>query len=95
MQPITRRLTGAAKETKSGKKVTEFTVVLNDSYRPKEGDRVQFSTFYQYAYWGSPKVAAYLKKDTIVTLSGRIGACAWTNKEGKAVVKRLLCPTSL
>ncbi len=87
MQTITGRLTGQAKvkETKSGKKVTEFTLVLNDSYRPKEGDRVQLSTFYECSYWGSPKVAQYLKKGTIVTLNGRIGASAWTNKEGKAV----------
>ena len=64
MQTITGRLTGQAKtkETKSGKKVTEFTVVLNDSYRPKGQDgRVQLSTFYQCSYWGSPKVAALLK----------------------------------
>lgn len=88
MQTITGRLTGEAKtkETKSGKKVTEFTVVLNDSYRPKgQDERVQLSTFYQCTYWGSPKVAPYLKKGTIVTLNGRIGASAWTNKEGKAV----------
>lgn len=88
MQTITGRLTRQAKvkETKSGKKVTEFTVVLNDSYRPKDQDeRVQLSTFYECSYWGSPKVAPYLKKGTIVTLSGRIGASAWISKEGKAV----------
>jgi len=88
MQTITGRLTKQAKvkETKSGKKVTEFTVVLNDSYRPKDQDeRVQLSTFYECSYWGSPKVAPYLKKGTIVTLNGRIGASAWVSKEGKAV----------
>lgn len=88
MQTITGRLTKQAKvkETKSGKKVTEFTVVLNDSYRPKDQDeRVQLSTFYQCSYWASPKVTPYLKKGTIVTLSGRIGASAWISKEGKAV----------
>jgi len=104
MQTITGRLTKQAKvkETKSGKKVTEFTVVLNDSYRPKDQDeRVQLSTFYQYSYWGSPKVAPYLKKGTIVTINGRIGASAWISKEGKAVatltctvfnLKILICP---
>lgn len=88
MQIITGRLTGEAKvkETKTGKKVTEFTVVLNDSYRPKNQDeRVQLSTFFECSYWGSPKVAQFLKKGTIVTLNGRIGASAWTNKEGKAI----------
>lgn len=88
MQTITGRLIRQAKvkETKSGKKVTEFTVVLNDSYRPKDQDeRVQLSTFYECSYWGSPKVAPYLKKGTIITLNGRIGASAWISKEGKAV----------
>lgn len=88
MQTITGRLTGQAKtkETKSGKKVTEFTVVLNDSYRPKgQDERVQLSTFFECSYWGSAKVAPYLKKGTIVTLNGRIGASGWVNKEGKAV----------
>lgn len=88
MQTVTGRLTAQAKvkETKKGKKVTEFTVVINDSYRPKgQDERVQLSTFYQCAYWGSYKIAEYLKKGTMVTISGRIGASAWVNKEGKAV----------
>jgi len=88
MQTITGRLTREAKtkQTRSGKTVTGFTVVINDSYRPKDQDeRVQLSTFFECSYWGSPKVAMLLKKGTVVTISGRIGASAWTNKEGKAV----------
>lgn len=74
------------KQTRTGKNVTEFTALVNDSYRPKgQDERVQLSTFYECTYWGNPKVAAYLKKGTVVTLDGRIGASAWTNREGKAV----------
>lgn len=88
MQTITGTLTAGAKvkQTKTGKKVTEFTVAVNDSYRPKvEGGRMQLSTYFECSYWCGPKVAAYLKKGTIVTLDGRISASAWTNREGKAV----------
>lgn len=96
MQTVTGRLTAQAKvkETKKGKKVTEFTVVINDSYRPKgQDERVQLSTFYQCSYWLSTKIAEYLKKGTIVTLSGRIGASAWVNKEGQAIAT-LTCTVS-
>lgn len=90
---ITGTLTAEA-QTKTGKKVTQFTIVLNDSYRPKGRDeRVQASTYFECSYWGSSKVAPLLKKGTVVTLDGRITASAWTNREGKAVAM-LTCTVS-
>jgi single-strand DNA-binding protein len=82
---ITGRMTANAnvKEIKGGKKVTEFTIAINDSYRPKDGDRVQITTYIECAYWRNAGVAGYLKKGTLVTVSGRIGAQAWLNRDGE------------
>lgn len=88
MQTITGTLINEAKvkQTKTGKKVTQFTVAVNDSYRPKgQDERVQLSTYFECSYWRSSKVTLLLRKGTVVTLNGRISASAWTNREGKAV----------
>lgn len=82
---ITGRLTATAtvKEVKGGKKVTEFTIAINDSYRPAGGDRVQITTYIECAYWRNAGVAGFLRKGTLVTVSGRLGAAAWVNKDGE------------
>ncbi|MBT2560169.1 single-stranded DNA-binding protein [Pedobacter sp. ISL-68] len=82
---ITGRLTAKAtvKEVKGGKKVTEFTIAINDSYRPKDGQRVQLTTYIECAYWLNAGLAEYLNKGTLVTLTGRLGVNAWLNKDGE------------
>ncbi|WP_345951295.1 single-stranded DNA-binding protein [Mucilaginibacter sp. PAMB04274] len=83
---ITGRMTANAnvKTIKGGKKVTEFTIAINDSYRPSGGERVQITTYIECAYWRNAGVAEYLKKGTLVTVSGRLGAEAWVNRSGEA-----------
>ncbi|MGF7079642.1 single-stranded DNA-binding protein [Mucilaginibacter sp. UYCu711] len=82
---ITGRMTANAnvKDIKGGKKVTEFTIAINDSYRPKDGERVQITTYIECAYWRNAGIAEYLRKGTLVTVSGRLGAQAWVNKDGE------------
>jgi single-strand DNA-binding protein len=82
---MTGKLTrnAAVKEVKGGKKVTEFSMVLTDSYKPKEGDRVYISTFVECSYWMNPGLAEYLTKGKIVTVTGRLGAQAWLNKDNE------------
>ena len=83
---LTGRLTADAKvsEVKSGKKVVNFSIAINDSYKPKDGERVELTTYVECAYWMNPKVGQYLKKGLLVQLGGRMGSRAWLNKDGNA-----------
>ena len=71
-------------ETKAGKKVVNFSIAINDTYKTKGSDEVQkIVTYVNCSYWINPGVAAYLTKATLVECTGRVGANAWTNKEGE------------
>lgn len=72
-------------ETKSVKKVVNFSVAINDYYKPKNGEGVQTTTFVRCAYWNSEAIASRLLKGVLVELYGRIGVEAYTNKSGESV----------
>lgn len=50
---LTGRLTAHAKvsEVKGGKKVVNFSIAINDSYKPKDRERVELTTYVECAYW--------------------------------------------
>jgi len=66
------------------KQVVNFSITTNDSYRNKQGERVEQTTYFECAYWISPKVADFLTKGTLVELSGRAYTSAWIGKDGEA-----------
>ena len=69
---------------KDERKVVNFSIAINDSYRAKGSDeRTQVTTYVQCAYWISTSIAAHLTKGTLVELSGRIGVDAWNNMQGE------------
>ena len=71
-------------ETKAGKKVVNFSIAINDTYKPKGSTEVQkIVTYVNCSYWINPGVAPYLTKGMLVECYGRIGANAWTNKDGE------------
>lgn len=71
-------------ETKAGKKVVNFSIAINDTYKTKGSSEVtKVVTYVNCSYWLNPGVAPYLTKGTLVECAGRIGANAWTNKEGE------------
>lgn len=71
-------------ETKAGKKVVNFSIAINDTYKTKGSSEVtKLVTYVNCSYWINPGVAQYLTKGTLVECAGRIGANAWTNKEGE------------
>jgi single-strand DNA-binding protein len=84
---LTGRLTADAKvnEVKGGKKVVNFSIAINDSYKPKDGERVELTTYVECAYWLNAKVGQFLKKGLLVQLNGRMGSRAWVNKDGDAM----------
>lgn len=82
---ITGRVTKDAevRTLSDSRQVVNFSVAINDSYRSKEGDRVEQTTFFECAYWISPKVAPILTKGTVVELTGRVSARVWTGNDGE------------
>jgi single-strand DNA-binding protein len=83
---LTGRLTADAQvsEVKGGKKVVNFSIAINDSYKPKDGERVELTTYIECAYWLNAKVGQYLKKGLLVQLYGRMNSRAWVSKDGEA-----------
>jgi single-strand DNA-binding protein len=86
MEIIGRVTTDATvSETKAGKKVVNFSIAINDTYKTKGSNEVtKMVTYINCSYWLNPGVAQYLTKGTLVECAGRIGVNAWTNKEGTA-----------
>lgn len=68
---------------KNDKQVVNFSIAINDSYRNKQGEKVEQTTYYNCTYWQSPNVAKSLTKGTIVELSGRTSSNAWIGKDGE------------
>lgn len=68
---------------KDDKKVVNFSVAVNDSYKTKQGERIEQTTFFNCTYWLSPKVAEFLTKGTLVELSGKVSSNAWIGKDGE------------
>ena len=83
---MTARLTGDAivATVKEDKQVVNFSVALNDSYKPKGGELKKIVTYFQCAYWINPKIASFLKKGTIVEMDGRISVNVYKDMDGEA-----------
>lgn len=83
---ITGRITADAKISKltDGREVTGFTIVQNDNFKTKSGEKKQVATFFKCSYWVSPKAADHLKKGAIITVYGRIGLDVYNNQQGEA-----------
>ena len=82
---ITGRLTRDAevRTTSQDKQVVNFSVATNDSYRNKQGERIEQTTYFDCSYWITPNVAKLLTKVTLVELSGRVSTRAWTGNDGE------------
>jgi single-strand DNA-binding protein len=83
---LTGRLTENAKasQTKGGKQVVNFSIAINDRYKPKGSEAAKtITTFVNCSYWLNPGITPHLIKGMLVELSGRISASAWTNAQGE------------
>jgi len=84
---IIARLTAdaAVKTLKDERQVINFSVAINDSYKPKGSDQAtKLVTYVDCSYWANPGIAQYLTKGTLVELYGRIGVNAYLNMQGEA-----------
>lgn len=83
---IIGRLTRDAevRKTSQEKQVVNFSVATNDSYRNKQGERIEQTTYFDCSYWITTNVAKLLTKGTLVELSGRVSIRAWVGNDGEA-----------
>lgn len=85
MNTVIGRITKNAeiKTLNNNKKVVNFSVATHDSYKTKEGERKEQTTYFNCSYWLSPNVAKILTKGALVELSGKVSSHAWIGKDGE------------
>ena len=70
---------------KDERRVVNFTVAINDSYKPKGQEKwVKTTTFIDCAYWISPAIAERLTKGSLVEITGRLSVNAYVNMQNEA-----------
>lgn len=85
---ITGRITKDATLVKisADKQVVNFSIAINDSYKPKNATQVkEIVTYVDCSYWLAPKTAVWLKKGALVQLFGRIGLNVYNSADGRAL----------
>jgi len=85
---ITGRITKDALARKVGneKQVVNFSIAINDSYKPKGSAEYKHITiFIDCSYWLNAKLAQWLKKGALVQLFGRVGLNTYIGHDGSAV----------
>jgi len=84
---IIGRLTRNAevKNLKDDRQVVEFSVAVNNYYKPKGSEQgINVAVYFNCSYWVSPKIADRLKKGSLVELNGRLSVNAYKDMEGNA-----------
>lgn len=73
------------KKLKDERQVVNFSIAINDYYKPKGAtDAVNLTTYYNCSYWLSTKIAPLLTKGSLVELNGRIYLNAYIGLDGEA-----------
>ena len=72
------------KTLESGVKVASFSVATSESYKDRNGEKVEETTWHNCVLWrGLAEVAEkWLKKGQTVYLEGKISVRKWEDKEG-------------
>lgn len=73
--------------------VIKFGLATSERFKDRNGEVRENTEFHTVEYWGSEKVAAYLKKGTSVCVTGSIRTDSWTAQDGterRATVIRAL-----
>lgn len=70
---------------KENREVLNFTIAVNDSYKPKDSTELKkIVTYIDCSYWLSSKTAQWLKKGALVELFGRIGLNVYIGNDSEA-----------
>ena len=72
-------------QLKDERKVVNFTLAVNDYYKPKGSDKgVTVTTYVSCAYWMGTAIAAFLKKGNLIEITGRLAINAYKDMQGEA-----------
>ena len=71
-------------QLKDERKVVNFSIAVNDFYKPKNGEGVKITTYVNCSYWISEKIAERLTKASLVEINGRIFVNAYKGADGEA-----------
>ena len=71
-------------QLKDERKVVNFSIAVNDWYKPKNSEGVKITTYVNCSYWISEKIAEKLTKATLVEINGRIFVNAYKGADGEA-----------
>ena len=72
-------------QLKDDRQVVNFTLAVNDGYKPKGKDEwVSLTTFFNCAYWISTKIAERLKKGNLIEITGRMYVTTYKDMSGEA-----------
>ncbi|MFN3403230.1 MAG: single-stranded DNA-binding protein [Cytophagaceae bacterium] len=68
----------------SGRKVAQFSLATTETYKDKNGDRVEQTEWHNVVFWGpiADVIEKYLKKGSQVYIEGRIKTRSYEDKEG-------------
>jgi single-strand DNA-binding protein len=69
---------------KNNRKVINFSIAINETFKPKKGERTKVTTFCNCAYWVREQMAEHLKKGTLIEVNGRIYVTPYVGKDGTA-----------
>lgn len=68
------------------KKVINFSLAIDQSYKKENGEKVEKTEWVQCAYWtSSDAVLQFLKKGSAVYVEGKPGINAYINKAGEII----------
>jgi single-strand DNA-binding protein len=71
-------------QLKDERKVVNFSIAVNDFYKPKNSEGVKITTYVNCSYWISEKIAERLTKASLVEINGRIFVNAYKGADGEA-----------
>ena len=71
-------------QLKDERKVVNFSIAVNDYYKPKgSAEGVKLTTYVNCSYWISSKIAVSLTKGSLVEIAGRINVNAFAGTDGQ------------
>jgi single-strand DNA-binding protein len=65
------------------RQVVNFSMAVNDYYKPKNGDGVKVATYVNCSYWISTKIAERLTKGALIEVNGRLYVNAYKGTDGE------------
>ena len=70
-------------QLKDERQVFNFTLAINDYYKPRNGEGKNIATYINCSYWMNAKLAERITKGILVEITGRIYVTAYSGKDGE------------